>query len=251
MEGAELLGAAGGRGARPGGGGGGGAAGVGEGVLKFEVGGGGGGGAPMNEDVGFLDAGGGIGGFFPIGGGGLGFETAISGVECEACGEGRNEFLRAETPPGSGGAAPGGRGGAPGGLGAAPGGRGGAAALGGGVETLLEVGSGSESYAPVLMPPDFLSLGMPPANSPPNCGAADSMLPPAGLLPCPWSLLLLALFGAGGLSPGTGGAPPIGGPALFVGLLLTIGAERSLICVTFFSLAPLLMSLSRAPCRKR
>ena len=40
-----------------------------------------GGGAPT---VGFLDAGGGIGGFFPIGGGGLGLDTAISGVECEA-----------------------------------------------------------------------------------------------------------------------------------------------------------------------
>jgi hypothetical protein len=123
-------------------------------------------------------------------------------------------------------------------------------ALGGGVDTLLDVGSGSESYAPVLIPPDFLSLGMPPANSPPNCGAADSILPPAGPLACPWSLLLRALFGAGGLSPGTGGAP-IGGPALFVGLLLTIGAERSLICVTFLSLAPLLMSLSSAPCRNR
>jgi hypothetical protein len=135
--------------------------------------------------VGFLDAGGGIGGFFPIGGGGLGFECAISGVECEACGVGRNEFLRADTPPGGGGAAPGGGGGAPGGLGAAPGGKGGAAALGGGVETLLDVGSGSESYAPVLIPPDFLSLGMPPANSPPNCGAADSILPPAGPFPCP------------------------------------------------------------------
>ena len=185
MEGAELLGAGGGRGASPGGGGGGGAAGVGEGVLKFEAGGGGGGGAPGAAVVGFLDAGGGIGGFFPIGGGGLGFECAISGVECEACGVGRNEFLRADTPPGGGGAAPGGGGGAPGGLGAAPGGKGGAAALGGGVETLLDVGSGSESYAPVLTPPDFLSFGMPPANSPPSCGAADSILPPAGPLPCP------------------------------------------------------------------
>jgi hypothetical protein len=217
-------------------------------VLKFEAGGGGGGGAPIKEDVGFLDAGGGIGGFFPIGGGGLGLEIAISGVEYEACGDGRKEFLSADTPPGSGGAAPGGRGGAPGGLGAAPPGLGGATALGGGVDTLRDEGSGSESYAPVLTPPDFLSLGMPPANSPPSCGgAADSMLPPAGPLPCPWSLLLRALFGAGGLSPGTGGAPPIGGAASFVGLLLTIGADRSLTWVTFFSLAPLLISLSRAP----
>lgn len=139
----------------------------------------------MKADVGFLDAGGGMGGFFPMGGGGLGLETAISGFEYEACGVGRTEFLSADTAPGRGGAAPGGRGGAPGGLGAAPPGTGGAAALGGGVDTLLDDGSGSESYAPVLIPPDFLNLGMPPANSPPNCGAADSMLPPAGLLPCP------------------------------------------------------------------
>jgi hypothetical protein len=155
--------------------------------------------------------------------------------------------LRAATPPGSGGAAPGGRGGAPGGLGAAAEGKGGAAARGGGVDTLRDVGSGSESYAPVLTPPDFLSFGIPPANSPPSCGAAGSIPPPAGALPCPWSLLLRALFGAGGLRPGTGGAPPIGGPALFVGLLLTIGAERSLTTVTFFNLAPLLMSLRSAP----
>jgi hypothetical protein len=177
---------------------------------------------------------------------------AISGVEYEACGDGRREPLSADTPPGSAGAAPGGRGGAPGGLGAAPPGLGGAIALGGGVDTLRDEGSGSESYAPVLTPPDFLSLGIPPANSPPNCGgAADSVLLPVGPLPCPWSLLLRALFGAAGLSPGTGGAPPIGGAAaLFVGLLLTIGADRSL-TVTFFSLAPLLISLSRAPCRIR
>jgi hypothetical protein len=199
----------------------------------------------MIEDVGFLDDGGGIGGFFPIGGGGLGLETAISGVECEAWGDGRKEFLSADTLPGSGGAAPGGRCGAPGGLGAAPPGGGGAAALGGGVDTLRDVCSGSESYAPVLTPPDFLNLGMPPANNPPNCGAAGSIPPPAAGP----SLLLRALFGAGGLSPGTGGAPPIGGAASFVGLLLTIGAERSLIWVTFFNLAPLLMSLSRAPCK--
>lgn len=94
-------------------------------------------------------------------------------------------FFKADTPPGGGGAAPGGGGGAPGGLGAAPGGKGGAAALGGGVETLLDAGSGSESYAPVLTPPDFLNFGMPPANSPPSCGAADSIPPPTGPLPCP------------------------------------------------------------------
>lgn len=137
------------------------------------------------DDVGFLDAGGGMGGFFPIGGGSFGLETAISGVECEACGGGRKEFLRADTPPGGGGAAPGGRGGAPGGLGAAPPGTGGAAPLGGGDDTLRDEGSGSESYAPVFTPPDFLNLGMPPANSPPSCGAADSIPPPAGVLDCP------------------------------------------------------------------
>lgn len=154
-------------------------------MLKLEAGGGRGGGAPIKADVGFLDAGGGIGGFFPMGGGGLGLEMAISGVDCEAWGDGRKVFLSADTPPGSGGAAPGGRGGAPGGLGAAPPGGRGAAAFGGGVDTLRDVGSGSESYAPVLIPPDFLSLGMPPANSPPNCGGAGSIPPPAGPLPCP------------------------------------------------------------------
>lgn len=161
-------------------------------MLKFDAGpgggGGGGGGAPAGDDVGFLEAGGGMGGFFPIGGGGLGLEMAISGVECVACAEGRRLFFNAATPPGRGGAAPGGGGGAPGGpggLGGTAPGTGGAAPLGGGVDTLRDVGSGSESYAPVLIPPDFLSFGIPPANKPPNCGAAGSIPPPAGLLPDP------------------------------------------------------------------
>lgn len=74
------------------------------------------------------------------------------------------------------------------------------------------------------------------------------------LPPCPWSLLLLALFcpaGAGGRKPGTGGAPTAGGAAdLFVSLP-TMGAERSLTWVTFFSLAPFVMSPSSAPCSTR
>lgn len=100
-------------------------------------------------------------------------------------------FFKAATPPGGGGAALGGGGaalggggGAPGGLGAAPPGIGGAGALGGGLDTLRDEGSGSESYAPVFTPPDFLNFGIPPANSPPNCGAAGS-IPPPELLPCP------------------------------------------------------------------
>jgi hypothetical protein len=148
-----------------------------------------------------------------------------------------------------GGAAP------PGGFGA------GGAALGGfGAE--LRDDSGSERYgelvsAPVLTPPDFRSFGIPPANSPPNCGAPPPI--PLSLAPSPpVSLLLLARppgtggarpdGGAGALPmPGTGGAPPIGGP-LGLSDFATIGADRSLICVTFFSLVPLLMSARRAPC---
>lgn len=81
----------------------------------------------------------------------------------------------------------------------------------------------------MLIPPAlFRSFGIPPANSPPNCGA-DSIAPPA---PPPTSLLLRALFppaGAGGRRPGIGGAPPTGGPEFALGLLSIIGAERSLI----------------------
>lgn len=150
---------------------------------------------------------------------------------------------------GAGGAAPGGGGGAPGGLGAAP--------LGG-VGTELRAVSGSDMYgdfvsAPVFTPPDFLSLGMPPANSPPSWGGAAIPLSP------PVSLLLLALLpppgtggasppgGAGGLPmPGTGGAPPIAGAASLT--FPTIGADRSLITPTFFSFAPFEMSPNSAPC---
>lgn len=173
--------------------------------------------------------------------------AARSVVESDAWDDVRKSPLRAATPPGGGGAAPGGGGGAPGGRGAAPPGRGGTGAFGGGLDTLREDGSGSESYAPVLTPPDFLSFGIPPAKRPPNCGAADSIPPPAELPLCPWSLLLRALFGAGGRSPGTGGAPPTGGPESLLVLLPRTGAERSLTTPTFFNLVPLLMSLSNAP----
>lgn len=95
---------------------------------------------------------------------------------------------------------------------------------------------------------------MPPANKPPSCGALAITLSPP-----PVSLLLLALFppgmggakppgGAGGLPmPGIGGAPVTGalGPSA---TFPTIGAERSLTCVTFFKRDPLLMSDSSAPC---
>lgn len=46
--------------------------------------------------------------------------------------------------------------------------------------------------------------------------------------------------------PGTGGAPPIAGAASLV--LPTIGADRSFTTPTFFSVMPLLMSPSSAPC---
>lgn len=210
--------------------------------------GGGGGAAFATFDEGFRDAGGGIGGFLPIGGGaGFGLGGMRSDVECDGCAAGRRLLFSAATLGGTG-AAPGGGGGAPGGLGAEPLGIGGAAARGGGagLEALRDVVSGSESYAPVLIPPDFLSLGMPPANRPPSCGAGSMAAAPDPPL-CPWSLLLLARLGAGGRRPGTGGAPPAGGPALLFGLLSRMGADRSFTCVTFLSFAPLLMSLRSAP----
>lgn len=143
-------------------------------------------------------------------------------------------FLRAATDGlagGGAGGAPGGRG-APGGLGADP-------VSARGVEG-LDV-SDSERYgdalsAPVLTPPDFRSLGIPPANKPPSCGAEAMPLSPA---PPPASLPLRDLFPPGrggarppgglGAMPGTGGAPPIGGPELFfTPPPPSCGAERSL-----------------------
>lgn len=169
-------------------------------------------------------------------------------------------FLSAATPGGGGGRPPGIGGAAPGGGGAAPGGFG--AAPRGGLGAELRDVSGSERYdellsAPVLTPPDLRNLGMPPANKPPNCGAALAAPPSLAASP-PVSLLLLARFpGTGGASPvggagarpmpGTGGAPPTGGPLGPSDTLPTIGADRSLTWVTFFSRAPLLISESSAP----
>lgn len=122
--------------------------------------------------------------------------------------------------------------------------------------------SGSDMYdesrsAPVSTPPPvFLSFGIPtPAKIPPSCGAALAPL----LTPTPVvSLLLLALvdppaLGTGGARPlgglprpGTAGAPPFGGPAEMPGVFPTMGADRSFV-TAFFSLAPFVISVRRAP----
>ena len=151
--GAVFLLKGGGRGARPDGGAGG----------PDDVGGGGGGGAGLD---GLREVGGGSGGFFPMGGGGLGFEASISGVESVLENVGLRVPFRAATL-GMTGADPGGSGGTAGGRGAVPFGMAGAAALGdAGFETARDAAiSGSESYAPVFTPPDFLNLGMPPATT--------------------------------------------------------------------------------------
>lgn len=180
----------------------------------------------MPSPDGFREAGGGIGGFLPIGGAGFGLDGML-GVEGLAIGGGRNSFFRLATA-GFGGF--------------------GAANVGGRGAENARFPSGSDEYevllfAPVATPPPvFLSFGMPPAKIPPNCGPA--MPADASFDPLPTlgeSLLLLALFapgGAGGLRPGTGGAPDAGefpGPS---DTFPTIGAERSLTTVTFFNLAP-------------
>lgn len=175
-------------------------------------------------------------------------------MECvDTTDEGRRLFLRAAIDGLGGGRAPGTGGAAPGGFGAA--------ARGGFGAELRDV-SGSERYgeevsAPVSTPPPlFFSVGIPPANKPPNCGAALTIPPPPPSPPV--SLLLLARLpgtggarppgGAGGLPiPGIGGAPPIGGPLGPSETFPTCGADRSLTCVTFFNLAPLLISDSSAP----
>lgn len=196
---------------------------------------------------GLREVGGGIGGFLPIGGGGFGFIPILDATD-----DGLESFSPPKTgfnggrPPGMGGA-----GEAPGGLGADP---------RGGFGTELRDVSGSDRYgalpwsAPVLTPPAFLSFGMPPANKPPSCGGAAIALSPP-----PVSLLLRARLpppggasppgGAGGLPmPGIGGAPAIAGAAGPSETLPTVGADRSLTCVTFLSLAPFPMSDSSAPC---
>lgn len=192
---------------------------------------------------GFRDVGGGMGGFLPIGGGGFGFVRISLSNECVLVG--LKLFFRTDTEGGRG-ADPGGSGG-----GATPGLGGGRpfgidGVLETGAEAFLAVVSGSESYM-FTPPPVFLSFGIPPANSPPNCGAA-STLPPAAAFPG-WSLLLLALFPPavdGRRPPGTGGAPPTGGPAESLGLSM-MGADRSFTTPTFLSLAPFVMSPSKAP----
>lgn len=243
----------GGRGAIEGGGGGGGAGGAGEVDFGGSTGAEGGGGCGARPD-GFRDDGGGIGGFFPIGGG-FGFEET-SEADPTDCGTGRRLFLSAETEgllTGAGGGAGGRPGGAPGGLGAL----GGFDADSDGGCGVVRDDSVSDRYeesasAPVLTPPDFLSFGMPPANRPPSCGAADMALAP----PPPVSLFDLALPsgtdgarppGGFGIPPGTGGAPITGPPPVLFFSFPSTGADRSLICVTFFNLVPFSMSPNSAP----
>ena len=133
----------------------------------------------------------------------------------------------------------------------------------GGVGVVFRELSGSERYedtrsAPVSIPPPILlSLGIPPANIPPNWGAAGT--PPLMPLPPlpPTSLLLLPRFvevdpGIEGARPegfpdaGTAGAPLRGGPAGGPEPLSMMGAERSLV-TAFLSLVPFDMSPSKAP----
>lgn len=105
----------------------------------------------------------------------------------------------------------------------------------------------------MFTPPDFLSFGIPPANSPPSWGGPADEAPVS-----PPSLLLLALapLGTGGANPpgvGLGAIPGTGGaPAGLTGAASTTlpidGAERSFIWPTFLSLAPPSILLSSAPC---
>ena len=130
------------------------------------------------------------------------------------------------------------------------------------VAELCEV-SGSERYgdawpAPVLIPPLFLSFGMPPANNPANWGAVDIPSESAPTAFPPVSLVLRARFvddeldggGArplGGFGiPGIGGALPSGIPPELPVFFSTRGADRSFV-TAFFSFAPLVISVSRAP----
>lgn len=187
-----------------------------------------GGARDVNDEEGLRPVGGGTGGFLPIGGAGLGFEDR-SGEDAIANGDGRKLLF---TEPGMSGVEPVGRG-VGGGLGAEP--------MGRGMEGRRD-DSGSEEYeasslAPVAIPPLFLSFGIPPAKSPPSCGAALDVESTAGR---ETSLLLRALFAAvaGTPSPpGTGGAPSDGLVAELDSFPTTIGADLSFV-VAFFSFRP-------------
>lgn len=64
------------------------------------------------------------------------------------------------------------------------------------------------------------------------------------------SLLLRPLFAEGTARPGTGGAPPIGGPEEGLDSLATIGAERSLTTGAFFNFLPFSISPSKLACKR-
>lgn len=219
--------------------GGGGGAGGGIVLLTLRATGGGGGALPNPIPLGFGLGGGGF--FSPV----SGLDT--TGAESEGCSAGRRPLIFGTT-----GAAPSGSGGAsvPGNLGMTgalpPGGRGIDGLFASGSE--YEPCSPSES-APVWTPPlVFFSLGIPPANRPPSCGAELMLV--LGLVV---SLLLRFLWfraGAAKFMFGIGGAPPTGGPPTFGPEdPSSCGADRSLVTVAF-NLAPFVISESKAPCTK-
>lgn len=179
----------------------------------------------------------------------LALEGMGSGEDACDRGVGRTLFLMLETPGtggGGGAGADGAEGGGPGGLGAEP--------VGGLGARDNREGSGSEEYAESLLapvdtpPPVFFSFGIPPAKIPPSCGAAaPALLSLPDLLGA--SLFARALFaGVDGTNPGTGGAPPTGGPPDEPPEEpATMGADRSFV-TAFFNALPFVMSPSKAPC---
>ena len=95
---------------------------------------------------------------------------------------------------------------------------------------------------PVATPPRLRSLGMPPANRPPNCGGASVPVEPL----CRASLLLrprgtAGAEGADEFMRGTGGAPMTAGA---FGVAATTGPERSFV-TAFLRRMPLVMSAFR------
>lgn len=251
--GVDLVGDSGMGAARDGiGGGGGGATGADNGTEGVDVGGGGGAGAVGNCRLAFLVAGGGGGGFAMVaraadagldpgfGGTLLRFAKGlgIAGEDSDNTGLGLKPSIF-----GTGGA--GVRGGPKGGGAGAAGGR--------GAKGLVVSESEYEDSlpAPVSIPPlVFLSLGIPPAKSPPSCGAPEIA---ASALPLPVSLLLLprcVLLSTGGAKPpgtlilGTGGAAPAG--AADVVFLSRIGPDLSFVTACF-KRVPFEMSARRAP----